>query len=233
MPVRNKKKLQANRQKLETLQHQKQFVSNIKDLIIKATGPEVLRFIPEYEIEYLYKVRFHPVRVKAAPGEKIPADILGFANRVVTLQFKHTFISVEVGSIMQLSLYEYYSTAYTLMTYIDRLKDDDFSHAVEVKKALAPFAAVMNSPVNNLAADRYHKITITAAMFCCDYSQHLYTLKFNASIMARGFQKWAYLVKCTKPSFLKLKSILENMNVLPGIWVGIWQTLNLSLNISQ
>lgn len=205
MPVRNKKKLQANRQKLETLQHQKQFVCNVKDLIIKATGPEVLRFIPEYEIEYLYKVRFHPVRVKAAPGEKIPADILEFANRVVTLQFKHTFISVEVGSIMQLSLYEYYSTAYTLMAYIDGLKDDEFSRAAEVKKALAPFAAVMNSPVNNVAADRYHKITIAAAMFCCDYSQHLYTLKFNASIMARGLSKVGLFSEMYKTQLPKIK----------------------------
>jgi len=205
MPVRNKKKLQANRQKLETLQHQKQFVFNIKDLIVKAAGQEILRLIPEYEIEFLYKVRWHPVRVKAAPGEKIPEDVLEFANRLVTLQFKHTLIPVDVGSLAQLSLYEYYSTAYTLMTYIDGLRDDEFSRAAEVKKALAPLAAVMSSPVNQVAADKYHKITIAAAMFCCDYSQYLYTLKFNASIMARGLSKVGLFSEIYKTQLPKIK----------------------------
>lgn len=205
MPVRNKKKLQANRQKLEILQHQKQFVINIKDLIVKAAGPEILRFIPEYELEDLYKVRFHPARVKPAAGEKIPSDIVEFANRLITLQSKNTFLPIEVGSIAQLSLYEYFSTAFTLILYIQRINDDDFTRAAEVKKALTPLAAIFDSPIYDTAARKCHQIMIAGAMFCCDYSEYLYTFKFNPSVMVRGLSKAGLLSEIYKTQLPKIK----------------------------
>jgi len=88
MPVRKKKKSQVNRQKTALAQHQNQFISEAKDIIAKAAGPDVVRLIPDFEFEHLYKTRLHPVRVKAGQGETMPKDILEYINHLVTLFFK-------------------------------------------------------------------------------------------------------------------------------------------------
>lgn len=212
MPVKNKKKLQANRQKLEILKHQKQFVCEIKDLITKAAGAEILRFIPENEIEYLYNVRFHPVRIKPAPGEKIPSEIVEFANRFITLQSKNTYLPIDVGSLAQLSLYEYFSTAFTLMIFVQGLSEDTFTHAAEVKIALEPLVAVFNSSVYETAVHKCHMNMIAGAMFCCDYSEHLYTFKFNKSVMARGLSKAGLLSEIYKTQLPKIKVQIGEYN---------------------
>ena len=42
---------------MEKAQHVKQFVSEVKDIIAKAAGADIVRYIPEHEIEHLYKIR--------------------------------------------------------------------------------------------------------------------------------------------------------------------------------
>lgn len=189
MPVRKKKKLHANRQKIEKAQHLKQFISEVKDIIAKAAGPDIVRIVPEYEIAHLYKMRCHPVRVKAAPGEPIPSHIVQFSNHMVTRLFKDLHIPIGVGTLSALSLYSFFSTAYTVMTYAQVLSDDAYADAATVKKALAPLAAVFDSPVQESALDKYHYFMITIGMWCSDFSEHLYTFKFNPEIMARGVIK--------------------------------------------
>ena len=109
MPERNNKKSIANRQKMEKAQHLKQFVTEVRDLVAKAAGSDIARYIPQEEIEDLYTIRFRPVRVNAAPGETIPADILQFVNHLVILLFKDYKVPIAVGTLEQVSLYDFYS----------------------------------------------------------------------------------------------------------------------------
>jgi hypothetical protein len=70
--------------KVETAQHQKQFISDVKYIIEKTCGTDVLRYIPQEDFEQLYTFRFRPVSIRAAAGEDIPADTLRFANRMIS-----------------------------------------------------------------------------------------------------------------------------------------------------
>src|SRR5687768_2955504 len=171
MPVRKEKKNQAIRQKMEKARHLKEFVTQVKDIIEKAAGPDIVRFIPQYQIEHLYTIRCHPVRVKAAPGQSIPSHILEFSNYMVTRFFKSIHLPVGVGMLAQLSLYDIFSTAYTIMAYIQGMKVDTHAHAAEVKKALAPLAAVLETPVLDEALDKYDQIMSMVACFCSDINE--------------------------------------------------------------
>lgn len=186
MPVRNKKKSIANRQKMEKAQHLKQFVTEVRDLISKAADSEIARYIPQEEIEELYTIRFRPVRVNAAPGETIPADILQFVNHLVILLFKDYKVPIGVGTLEQVSLYDFYSIVHTVMIYGSRLNDDAYIRAVDVKNALAPLIAVYESPINLKAFNRYNNIMNTAALFCSDIDDYMYAVKYNPAIIAKG-----------------------------------------------
>ena len=186
MPVRNKKKSIANRQKMEKAQHLKQFITEVRELIAKAAGSDIARYIPQEEIEQLYTIRFRPVKVNAAPGQTIPADILQFVNHLVTLLFKDYKVPIGVGTLEQVSLYDLFSIVYTVMIYGSRLSDDAYSRAAEVKNALAPLVAVYDSQINKEAFSKYNSIMNTAALFCCDINEYMYAVKYNPAIVAKG-----------------------------------------------
>jgi hypothetical protein len=69
------------------------------------------------------------------------------------------------------------------------LNDEDYVHAGEVKKALAPLAAVLDSPVHEAAWSKYNQFMVTISLFCCDINEYLYAFKFNPHIIERGLSK--------------------------------------------
>ena len=209
MPVRKKKKSHANRQKMEKAQHVKQFISEVKDIIAKAAGTDIVRYIPEHEFEHLYKIRFRPVSVRAAPGESIPLNILQFSNHMATRFFKDIHISIGVGSLAQLSLYHFFSTAYTVITYAEGVKEDAYADAAKVKAALAPLAAVFDSPVQEMALDKYDNIMVLLGMWCSDFNEYLYTFKFNPQIIAAGVFKAGIFSEIYRTRLPKVKVLIE------------------------
>lgn len=107
----------------------------------------------------------------------------------MTIFFKGFPIPIAVGALEQVSLYDFFSRVYTLMLYIQRLKEDDYTRALDVKKALAPLAAIISSPIHEEAFSKYNKLMITIAMFCSNLNEHLYTIKLKPAYMDRGISK--------------------------------------------
>jgi hypothetical protein len=147
--------------------------------------------------------------VKAAPGQAIPSDILEFSNYMVTRFFKNAYIPVQVGMLAQLSLYDFFSIVYTLMTYSQRLNDEDYTHAVEVKKALAPLAEVLGSPVHEAAWSKYNQFMVTISLFCCDINEYLYAFKFNPAILERGLSKAGLSSDIYRTRLPKVKVLID------------------------
>lgn len=219
MPVRNKKKSDANRQKAEQVRHLKQFVNEIKDLIAKAAGPDIAHSIPQYEIESLYNIRCHPVRLIAAPGESIPANILEFANHMVTIMFKGKQTPIGVGTLDQMSLYDFFSTGYTVMLYANAISDENFACAARIKKALAPLAALFGSPIHTAALSNYNSIMVTISLFCSDINEHLYAFKYNPAIKARGISKAGLFSEIYRVRLPKVKVLIEE-HLRPALQLG-------------
>lgn len=219
MPVRKKNKSHAHRLKMETAQHQKQFINEVRDIIEKTAGSDVLRYIPQYELEHLYKVRCHPVRVKAASGMSISSGIIQFSNFMVTRLFKNTYIPIGLGTLTHLSLYSFFSTGLTVMVYSLGLKEDAYPHADEVKKVLAPLAALIDSPVQDEALDKYYDIMFLIAVFCCDINEYLYTIEFHPENIAKGILKSGVYSEIYKTQLPKVKVLVEE-RLRPAWHVG-------------
>lgn len=220
MPVRKKKKAHTNRLKVETAQHQKQFISEVKYIIEKTCGQDVLRYIPQEDFEQLYTFRFRPVSIRAAAGEDIPADKLRFANCMISQLFKLSHVEINMGELSRLSLYQYYSIGYTIMSYIMWLKDDEYPHAIEVKKALAPWDKIIESPIDEEASDIFNGLMIMIAMFCSNVNDHLYILEFNPKVLQRGLTHVGLISEMYKTQLPKVKIKIEEQ--LRPAWHVCW-----------
>ncbi|HEY8897017.1 MAG TPA: hypothetical protein VIM79_19475 [Niastella sp.] len=209
MPVRKKKKAHANRLKVEKAQHLKQFVHDVKCIIERSSGAEVLRYIPEYEFEVIYKFLFRPVNIRAASGEDISDDVLRLSNCMLSHLFKYTIIKLNIGEIDQLSLYHYYSLGYTIMAYITWLADDAYPHAMEVKKALAPWGTLIESAADEEAMDKFYGIMFMIAVFFSDLTDHLYTLEYNPNFLQRGFMNLGVYSEMYKRPVSQIKVRIE------------------------
>jgi hypothetical protein len=220
MPVRKKKKAHTNRLKVETAQHQKQFISEVKYIIEKTCGEDVLRYIPQEDFEQLYKYRFRPVSIRAAAGEDIPDDKLRFANCMISRLFKLSHVEINMGGLSRLSLYQYYSIGYTIMSYIVWLNDDEYPHAIEVKKALAPWDKIIESPIDEEAFDMFNGFMIMIAMFCSNVNDHLYTLEFNPKVLKRGLTHVGIISEMYKTQLPKVKIKIEEQ--LRPAWQVCW-----------
>ena len=229
MPVRNKKKSLSNRQKNEKAQHLKQFVSDINDLISKAAGPDIANYIPKHEIEHLYTVRLHPVRIRVAPGESVDSKIVQFANHLVTILFKGWPVPIAIGALEQVSLYDFFSTVYTLMLYVKRIKEEDYTRAREVKEALAPLADIISSPLHTEAFSTYNKLMITISLFCSNLHEHVYTIKLRPEYMARGLSKAGINSEIYSKPLPKVKVMVEGQH-RPAFHLG-WYLVQPELHL--
>ena len=220
MPVRKKKKANDNRQKVERAQHQKQFISEVKYIIEKTCGHDVVRYIPQEDFEQLYTYRFRPVSIRAAAGEDIAADKIRFANCMISQLFKLSYVEINMGELSQLSLYQYYSIGYTIMSYSIGLKDDEYPHATEVKKALAPWDTILESPIDDEAYDVFYGIMIMIPLFCSNINDHIYTLEFNPKVLQRGLTHVGLISEMYKTQLPKIKVKIEEQ--LRAAWQVGW-----------
>lgn len=220
MPVRKKKKAHANRLKVETAQHQKQFISEVKYVIEKTCGADIVRYIPQDDFEQTYKFRFRPVSIRAASGQDISADTLRFANCMISQLFKLSYVNINMGELSHLSLYQYYSIGYTIMSYIVGLEDDAYPHAIEVKKALAPWHMILESPINEEAMDIFYGIMIMISVFCSNINDHLYILEFNPKVLQRGLTHVGLISEMYKTQLPKIKVQIEEQ--LRPAWQVCW-----------
>lgn len=112
--------------------------------------------------------------------------ILKESKPLSTLLLKNNYISINIGELSELSLYDYFSIGFTIVVYALRLKENAYPHAAEVKKALAPFAALENSAIYKEGWRQYSNIITMIGMFNSDIGHNLYILKHQQSSVGDG-----------------------------------------------
>ncbi|MDD5569670.1 MAG: hypothetical protein PHD97_00770 [Bacteroidales bacterium] len=100
--------------------------------------PQVYSLIPEKEIDIIYATRFRNVRVEAADGYQVPADMLNGAKWLVSKMLKDKSVKLLPGG-PEISLYDYFTVGLTLISYMDILKEESYTGAKQIKECLAPF----------------------------------------------------------------------------------------------
>lgn len=170
-----KKTNEIHLQKIARAQHRNDFLANLKIFFDKITVQNIFHLIPSNELENIYKLRSQPVRITATQG--VPSDVLKDYKWIIPQMFKTRFIDFGIGTIDKISLYDYFTSAFTLILYSTRLKESDYKNASAIKKALSPLAALADGEIYNNAWKQYFEVMNSIGVLNSDLSSIMYVLK--------------------------------------------------------
>lgn len=195
MSKQKKKSSLQSRQKVSNAQHRNEFIRELKATLDKSVGPEIFRLIPPEEIENIYSLRCHPVRLQAGPDQKIPSAVLKKLKSVATLLLKNEYVDTGIGDLPEFSLYDFFSLGLTIVIYAIRLKEDAYPAAAKVKSALQPFANIETGPVFQDVWNRYGRILTTITIFNSNISTGLYALKQSRTSVKDGLTAIGFYIE--------------------------------------
>ncbi len=250
MSKRKKKPNLLRIQKTENAHQRNEFIAHLKHFCDTVSNPNIFKLIPQHEIEGLYNARCHSVRFVAAAGQKVSGALLKEIKHVATYSLKNKLLQLGVGRVNEICLHDYFTFGLTLILYAHRLDENAYPNAPEVKKALAPLAAIAESELYNKAWNEFLGTMNTMGIMHSDLTGNLYALKFQSKIIADGLSgmfsvmevnpmqteviqvkidghnRPAYRVAAAVPeptphlAFITLQS--QQLNLLPGLTLDVY-----------
>lgn len=172
----SQKKKTHTHPKVEAAQHRNEFLQRFKLFCDKVADTSIFHLIPPDKLEELYVFRNRPIRLEAAAGQNIHPAMLKEAKGLLSI-LKNRYMQLGVGSVNQLSLYDFTTIGMTLMLYALRVKESDYPNATLVKLKLSPLAAFANSQNYHAAWADIHNIENLIAVVSHDLTAHLYLIK--------------------------------------------------------
>lgn len=137
MAHRKKKPSRESIQKLERVQHKNEFIRRVLAFLPYYLEPRQIALIPRPALDYLYMIRFGSPIVAAADGYHIPTELLKEAQFALAVMLKQESVPLyEDGP--EVSIFDYVTLALSIRNFGEKIKENDFPGAAEIKSALAP-----------------------------------------------------------------------------------------------
>ena len=178
MAKANLKAIQA-KQKADEARHRKDFIARLRDYCDRLAGPGIFHLIPEKELHRLYVIRYRPVRVLAGPDQDFSASFFEHPQSFVNAILQNETIALDIGQVKEISLYDYFTLYFTLMTYANRLKEDAYPNAAVVKTALAPLVGEDKASYIQAWAEFRNMMRTLPILFYSDLTAHLFVMQLS------------------------------------------------------
>lgn len=157
--------------------HRQAYISRLKTILSEAIDPAVTALISEAEMNSIYTSRASVKAIIAAPEHDIPQLLIDNAERMVSGILKSNQVTIRIGKLQTLSMFEYFSIACTLARYAGALQETDYAHAAEVKKALTPFLELEYSESMQQAWQLYKDMMVTLSLLHSKPAGYAYVVK--------------------------------------------------------
>lgn len=165
-------------QKIALAQSKNEFFSNLKQFCDKVTAnPAIYKLIPERDLEVLFLARYRPVRMRAAEGNKMPSSMKKYCQDYVSSMLKFRKVPFVIGELTEISIFDYYSVAFTLATYAKSLIENNIPALDVLRKALEPLDAKINDEGRHEPWKQYHETMNSVALIFCNLDTGLFTAK--------------------------------------------------------
>jgi hypothetical protein len=224
--ARKKKGNTLHAQKIEKAHHRNEFIARLSKFCDDVTADKTFQLIPAHVIEGLYRKRIHPPRLRAAAGQEVPEEMLLDAKKLTSILFKHNTIKLGIGKIHEISLYDFYTLADTLMLYAKRVKASDYPLASIVKERLAPLTLLEKNGTYELSWKYMGETMTLVSLFYSHLHDHLYALKFEVRSIVDGRPG---LILCME--IYSKKTEVQSFSIdganRPAYRVGWYSSLNL------
>lgn len=188
-------------------QHKNKFLAKLRRLYDAVSNPKIYPLIPQKDIDFIYEVRGRSVRVQAANGAEVPDQMLKESKFIISAMFKDQQIPV-VENGLTISLDDFYTLGYSLLIYIERLKDDWYPAAKEVKTALSPFVRHANKNKDSL--DHFNDIKDTISIMNSSLDSRMYLFKSEIFKGVDGKTGFAFAMEIYCQKCEKIQIVLEN-----------------------
>jgi hypothetical protein len=165
---KHKKKVSVQHlQKIERARHHNNFMKQLAQFVEKTAGPHIFKLLPKNNLEDLYLTRMRPFVLQEITHRVEPLarkEIQSYMLRMI----KYMSIPFVVGPISEISIYDYFTIALSVIRYAQNLKENDYPNAGIVKRALVPLEALGEGPAYNNAFATYNKAIHAMSLLSSD-----------------------------------------------------------------
>jgi hypothetical protein len=178
--MKHKKKLTWHEnQKIAGAHYRNEFFRKIKLVIDTCCGKDIYPLIPQRILECAYLCRSTPFKFRADYNSTISSRLLIDSKVILTHIFKNKKITLPPHDL-EITLTEYYTVVFTIISLQSFLKSTDFDQATQVKEVLQIFPA--DTVTNEKASHEMYNILYTYNIGLSDLRDTLYSYKYDLII---------------------------------------------------
>lgn len=178
-----KGKKKYNQAKIDELRRKEQrnrFFNKLERLCFDiCNDPKIYKLIPQSDFEFFYKLFGRGVRIQAAEGYTVPAEMLKETKELMPIMLNMQLVQVIPGGKM-MSLTDFFSVGFSLLMYLERLEEAErrnYKGAMEVKEALQPFRSFTTR--YDEAFGHFNNMLYTIAFMNSDFTLRIYSVKYE------------------------------------------------------
>jgi hypothetical protein len=148
--------------------------------IVKSAGAEqAYQLMPPGEKKLLFGFRMKPFDVNPEIGKDIHPENIKVLKRLSIQFFQHYKLRFSENGC-DVSLYDFFYAGEQLRSYLRNTKDDEYGHAVALKKAFAKFMKMtdVERVADNMAIQVGHVISMTVS----DMTKGIFILKYDYAV---------------------------------------------------
>jgi hypothetical protein len=133
-----KKKYSPGQQKQNRARQNNEFRRKLQHIAMASDALDAFNLIPESELKIIITLRYSPLRVVSEPELKIPPKMISIVRNSILGYLKRTEFSVFPDGV-KIFLDDYFTAGVTLEAYLEKLKDDEYENAAEIKRGFASY----------------------------------------------------------------------------------------------
>lgn len=179
---KNRTHKNLNRIKQNRIEHKLNFFRRIEKICALVGGQKYYSMIPKEELEKIYSKRGLPPTVIPDPKSNIQTSAIKEIRFGISVLTRYREIKInEAGD--KLSIFELITIGIIFFNYLNKLQDDEYANAAEVKKLLQSFR-----PYEEIFGDTYWDLHLS--MLSSSYEQscldgRIYRLKHEIEVSER------------------------------------------------
>ncbi len=217
MAQRKKKQSIQSIQKVANAQHKNEFLGKAKSLLLFYLKPQLFEQIPNRIFDLLYRIRCNAPIIDAAPGQKIPKEMINMSRIIFNQRWKQNQIPI-VKDGPTMSIYNCFTVWMTIWAYWNYIAGDDFPHAGEFKEALRPY--MDEDEKTDALLDHIYQPAQSICLINTDIGEQLYWMKYTIVFNETKIRAENRIeIYCQLP---ERRNITIDGNNRPIIRVGWW-----------
>jgi competence protein ComGF len=176
MKKRKKKHNPFKEEKLHRAHLKNEFLPRLARVFREMTGKDLFKILPPQEQDLIFERRIQAYKVMPARGHKIPVMVLNSIKALINSWFKQLKVFIHQTG-QEVAGRDFYSLYVTLVAFANDTKIEDYSNAAEFKKALEPYADIID--LYKSTNQKLSAIMFNITMLNSDFEGQVYSFVYE------------------------------------------------------